>query len=144
MYQGERMNVSGIRPYSGFYQYNSIKLDELRNQQIADTQPTGSLEAADAQSEEERRRQKEQEIAAAAAKQTFDSYDFAQRYKPDELFDLKGADSDINSLDIEKAVNDLSKDQILRQYQYFVGSDTGAADAQTQQAALRSGENFTL
>lgn len=138
------MNVSGIRPYSGFYQYNSIKLDELRNQQIADTQPTGSLEAADAQSEEERRRQKEQEIAAAAAKQTFDSYDFAQRYKPDELFDLKGADSDINSLDIEKAVNDLSKDQILRQYQYFVGSDTGAADAQTQRAALRSGENFTL
>lgn len=138
------MNVSGIRPYSGFYQYNSIKLDELRNQQIADTQPTGSLEAADAQSEVERRRQKEQEIAAAAAKQTFDSYDFAQRYKPDELFDLKGADSDINSLDIEKAVNDLSKDQILRQYQYFVGSDTGAADAQTQQAALRSGENFTL
>lgn len=127
------MNVSGIRPYSGFYQYNSIKLDELRNQQIAD-----------AQSEEERRRQKEQEIAAAAAKQTFDSYDFAQRYKPDELFDLKGADSDINSLDIEKAVNDLSKDQILRQYQYFVGPDTGAADAQTQQAALRSGENFTL
>ncbi len=144
MYQGERMNVSGIRPYSGFYQYNSIKLDELRNQQIADTQPTGSLEAADAQSEEERRRQKEQEIVAAAAKQTFDSYDFAQRYKPDELFDLKGADSDINSLDIEKAVNDLSKDQILRQYQYFVGPDTGATDAQTQQAALRSGENFTL
>ena len=55
------MNVSGIRPYSGFYQYNSIKLDELRNQQIADTQPAGPLEAADAQSEEERRRQKEQE-----------------------------------------------------------------------------------
>ena len=75
------MNVSGIRPYSGFYQYNSIKLDELRNQQIADAQSAGSLEAADAQSEEERRRQKEQEIAAAAAKQTFDSYDFAQRYQ---------------------------------------------------------------
>ena len=29
------MNVSGIRPYEGFYQYNSIKLNELRNQQIA-------------------------------------------------------------------------------------------------------------
>ncbi len=139
------MNVSGIRPYSGFYQYNSIKLDELRNQQVTDVQQSSSLEAADARDEEERRRQKEQEIAEAAAKQTFDSYDFAQRYKPDELFDLKGADSDISSLDIEKAVSDLDKDQILKQYQYFVEPNAGAsAEARAQQAVLRSGENFTL
>lgn len=135
------MNVSGIRPYSGFYQYNSIKLDELRNQQISDAQPVATLEAEDARSEEEKHSQQE---PAPATGQTFDSYDFAQRYKPDELFELKGIDSNINNLDVEKAVNDLSKDQILRQYQYFVGTDSRAANAQTQQAALRSGENFTL
>lgn len=139
------MNVSGIRPYSGFYQYNSIKLNELRNQKIAEAQQTNPLTAEDTEDLEAKRRQQEQEIAAAAAKQTFDSYDFAQQYKPDEPFEMKGIDSDINSLDMEKAVSDLDKDQVLKQYQYFVGPGVSAdANAQTQQAVLRSGENFTL
>ena len=28
------MNISGIRPSEGFYSYNSIRLNELRNSQI--------------------------------------------------------------------------------------------------------------
>ena len=36
-------------------------------------------------------------------------------------FEMKGRDSDIASLDIEKAVSDMQKDQALMQYQYFVG-----------------------
>ena len=36
-------------------------------------------------------------------------------------FEMKGRDSDINSLDMEKAVSDMQKDQALMQYQYFVG-----------------------
>lgn len=39
-------------------------------------------------------------------------------------FDMKGRDSDIESLDMAKAVSDMQKDQALMQYQYFVG-DTG-------------------
>lgn len=36
-------------------------------------------------------------------------------------FEMKGRDSDLESLDIEKAVSDMQKDQALMQYQYFVG-----------------------
>ena len=36
-------------------------------------------------------------------------------------FEMKGRQSDIESLDIEKAVSDMQKDQALMQYQYFVG-----------------------
>lgn len=36
-------------------------------------------------------------------------------------FDMKGRESDILSLDMEKAVSDMQKDQALMQYQYFVG-----------------------
>lgn len=32
------MNISGMRPYEGFYEYNSIKAVELRSQQIAAVQ----------------------------------------------------------------------------------------------------------
>lgn len=136
------MNVSGIRPYEGFYQYNSIKLNELRNQQIAAAQQETRTQEIDP----EQAKRQEQEIAAFAAGQTFDSYDFAQQYKPDETFDLKGADSDIASLDISKAVSDLDKDQLLQQYQYFVGTDVSVSvkTKDPQDVVLRSGENFSL
>lgn len=36
-------------------------------------------------------------------------------------FEMKGRNSDIELLDMEKAVSDMQKDQALMQYQYFVG-----------------------
>lgn len=39
-----------------------------------------------------------------------------------EGFGYIGKDSDIYSLDVEKAIDDMKKDQVLQQYQYFVGS----------------------
>lgn len=39
-----------------------------------------------------------------------------------EGFGYIGRDSDIYSLDVEKAIDDMKKDQVLHQYQYFVGS----------------------
>ena len=44
-------------------------------------------------------------------------------HKQDD-FSYIGRDSDIHSLDVEKAISDMRKDQILQQYQYFVGSKT--------------------
>jgi len=44
-------------------------------------------------------------------------------HKQDD-FGYIGRDSDIRSLDVEKAISDMRKDQILQQYQYFVGSRT--------------------
>lgn len=38
-------------------------------------------------------------------------------------FEMKGRESDILSLDMEKAVSDMQKDQALMQYQYFVGDN---------------------
>lgn len=136
------MNVSGIRPYEGFYQYNSIKLNELRNQQIA-----ASAKAAEqANGVEDTAQKKEEQEVLTPVNQTFDSYDFAQQYRPDETYELKGIDSDIESLDAKKAVSDLEKDQVLQQYQYFVGDKVqvkAKENAQTNVAA-RLGENFFL
>ncbi len=138
------MNVSGIRPYAGFYQYNSIKINELRAQQVEAETPVQEVPAVDPAVEEQKR---QEEQAAAREKQTFDSYAFAQQYKPDETYELKGVDSEISKLDAEKAVSDLDKDQMLMQYQYFVGTkpETGVTQVAQEQAAVpRTGENFTL
>jgi hypothetical protein len=137
------MNVSGIRPYEGFYQYNSIKLNELRGQQIA-----ASANAAEAVSDAVDTVQKPEAVQSASmpVNQSFDSYDFAQQYRPDETFQLKGEDSSIESLDAKKAVSDLEKDQILQQYQYFVGDKVhaGAQEDSLVKASARLSENFFL
>ena len=129
------MNISGIRPYAGFYDYNSIKAEALRSQQIAEAQPTISLQQPE-----------EPQVTEVPVEQNFDSYDFAQTYRPGETYELKGKDSDLESLDVQKAVSDLGKDQVLQQYQYFVGSSdavTKKTNEATQQN-MRSGENFSL
>lgn len=140
------MNVSGIRPNAGFYEYNSIKINELRDQQIAETQAllaksnmdqeentslqTASLQDQSAEQEDARRRQ------------TFDSFDYAKQYQPGETYNLKGADSNIEDLDVEKALSNLEKDQVLQQYQFFVGTDVAVS---TQpEAIFRPDENFEL
>ena len=135
------MNISGIRPYAGFYEYNSIKMAEIRNQQIT----TSQEDLANGPDQ----RETENEIGAMAPmmEQSFTSYDFAQNYDPNASYELKGIDSDINDLDTMKAISDLDKDQVLRQYQYFVG-DRKNVVAQTPlepaDRILRSGENFSL
>ena len=47
--------------------------------------------------------------------------DISLSLNENKTFEMKGKDSDIESLDIEKAVSDMQKDQALMQYQYFVG-----------------------
>ena len=39
-------------------------------------------------------------------------------------FEMKGRESDLEALDMEKAVSDMQKDQALMQYQYFVGEQS--------------------
>ena len=131
------MNISGIRPYAGFYDYNSIKAESLRTTQIAEAADTLSLQQVE---------EPQTTVTAAPVEQNFGSYDFAQTYRPGETYELKGKDSDLESLDVQKAVSDLDKDQVLQQYQYFVGSSdavTKKTNEATQQN-MRSGENFSL
>lgn len=43
-------------------------------------------------------------------------------FNKQDNFEYLGQDSDIHSLDMERAISDMKKDQVLQQYQYFVGS----------------------
>lgn len=129
------MNISGIRPTAGFYSYNSIKINELRNQQLAVTTQEKAVKRESVIEQEE-----------VPVEQTFSSFDFAQTYKPDATYELKGEDSDVSGLDVEKTLSDLEKDKVLEQYQYFVGDRVQkvATDLNTENKMPRSGENFIL
>ncbi|MCR5271360.1 MAG: hypothetical protein K6E13_00045 [Lachnospiraceae bacterium] len=136
------MNISGIRPGSGFYDYSIAHNSELRSQQV---QMAKSAEFANLEAEPENK-QLNIEVSTGnvqtAPEQSFTSLDYASQYQPDTTYEMKGADSDLRSLDMEQAISDMQKDKLIQQYQFFVG------EAQTSQAlgqeapVARAMENF--
>lgn len=48
----------------------------------------------------------------------------------DDFFEMKGRESDLRELDVQKAVSDLQKDEVLQQYQYFVGPSGNLPDTE--------------
>ena len=136
------MTISGIRPYAGFYEYNSIKANELRAEQIAATQKESSVETQEVSTETQNAT-----VQTPAPEQNFTAFDYAQNYRSDETHELKGRDSDLASLDMQKAISDLDKDQVLQQYQFFVGdkdSVTAKMTIDPSDRIIRREESFTL
>lgn len=125
------MNISGIRPYSGFYNINNVS--NIHNNRVDET--AKSTEAK----EEQVQVVSQEAIDAAKSKQTFGSYDYADQYRPTEDFEVRPKNSDLRSLDVEKAISDMRKDQAIQQYQFFVGEN---ADAESK--VVRGAENFAL
>lgn len=124
------MNVSGIRPYSGFYNVNSIS---------ATHNDVTAQKPKEAEQEELKVERSEESVAVARSKQTFGAYDYAEQYRPTEDFEVNSKDSDLRSLDVQKAISDMRKDQAIQQYQVFVGEKNGA-----EEKAVRGAEDFSL
>lgn len=131
------MNISGIHPYSGIYDYNSIQ-----------TNPIGTAQAVEAPAQVNTPAQENAASMPAAdsnLSQSFGAYDYAQQYQPDATYEMKGADSDITSLDMSRAISDMQKDQVLQQYQFFVGESEAQDQAAASSTAMfRPSENFTF
>ncbi len=127
------MNVSGIRPYSGFYNVNNIS-------NVHNNAPVEEPKEV-AKEEEVKVEVNEEALAAAKSKQTFGAYDYAEQYRPTETFEVNSKESDLRSLDVEKAISDMRKDQAIQQYQFFVG-EKNATVAETQ--PVRGSEDFAL
>ncbi len=129
------MNVSGIRPSIGFYDSNSIEFrQDIGSTSIDNSEASASLELTSTSV-------KDDDIAQARKSQTFGAYDFASQYKPGESFELKGVDSDIKSLDVERAVSDMQKDSVIHRYQYFVQNKLSQ---NSDYSANKSTEDFSL
>lgn len=126
------MNISGIRMSSVFYDYNIIKNGELEGRQRESAEITENpVESA---------RSGEQDAAASLTRPERGAQDYAKRYQPDATYELKGIDSDINSMDVERFISDMRRDQVLQQYQFFVGDNL----AGTGMPENRINENFSL
>ena len=134
------MNISGIGSYSG--NYNSIKINSLINQQASKADSGAQTQAV--RSEDSALRQQEQQ--RIRANQNFNSADYAKQFTPGKTYEMKGADSDLASLDASRSTTDSQKSQIMQQYQLFMGETQaqGANRAAMNAQAVRGMENFAF
>lgn len=129
------MNMSGIRPTEGFYTYNINKINEQKAQMVQKAgNPSAAPEMAAGQ---------KNTLESAGPEQKFTSFDYAKGYEPEAVYELKGKNSDIRSLDMEKAISDMQKDQLLQQYQFFVGDKQAISNPEAL-VKSRPEENFNL
>lgn len=130
------MNISGTRTYAGFYDYNTIKSQEEKTQQIVDAKADViQKEALQAEVQEEKAVE-----SPVEKKPDTGAIDYVKRYQPDATYELKGVDSDIANLDVQKALSEMKMDQILEQYQFFVGAGSFGEEA----TGNPTDENFFL
>lgn len=66
--------------------------------------------------------------------------EYTKQYQPQTSYELIGSESEIAGLDVEQAISDMKKDQVLQQYQFFVGESRAGENLDR----LRTGENFLL
>ncbi len=136
------MNISGIRTCAGFYDYNTIKLNEVRSQQIKEAKASEMEEVSLKEQSTDAALEAGYEEPVKPSGVDKGAEEFAKNYQPDAVYELKGIDSDIATLDMEKAISDMKKDQVLQQYQFFVSESIALENESLK--SVREMENFYL
>ena len=118
------MGINGINDYSNFINnyripsIPSVSVDEVKRQD-EELKKVSSSPALNNTLED----------VAISAKPRNDAAleDISLTFNKGDDYGYIGKDSDIYSLDVETAISDMQKDNVLKQYQFFVGNTgTGA------------------
>ena len=118
------MGINGINNYSNFINnyripsIPSVSVDEVKRQdeELKKLASSPALEST-------------LQDAVSSAKPRNDAAleDISITFNKGDDYGYIGKDSDIYSLDVENAISDMRKDDVLKQYQYFVGNSGGGA-----------------
>ncbi len=122
------MNISGIRPAAGIYDYKITKDRELEEVTTLDAGQGPELQKQEYQKNNS---------------QTETAFSHTQKYEPDKTYEMKGAQSSLEDLDMEQAISDMQKDRLLQQYQFFVGSSRQTQDPAVSEETYPY-ENFDI
>lgn len=112
------MSIGNIGGYGNFsYGYAasripSVSVEEVQKQDLQKQTENVSVSAP----------AREESTSPAQPRKDADLEDISITFNKQDSFDYIGKDSDIRNLDMQKAISDMQKDQVLQQYNFFVGS----------------------
>lgn len=115
------MSIQGIGQYNGLYQsykapsIPNIKIDDVSKQQNTN-QDFPNISSIQTDQSANLSQQSNN-----VSRQSFDLQDISLVFNKNDNFDYIGKDSELGNLDVQKAVSDMKKDQMLQEYQYFIG-----------------------
>lgn len=109
----------GITDYGSYFRnYRIPDVTEVNPGQLKQQE---QLKPANAQLQDKKVITDQEPVRNPAAKNA-DLENISLKFNSGEDYGYIGMDSDIEMLDMQKAISDMKKDSILWQYQYFVGS----------------------
>ncbi len=111
---------SGLGNFQSYYRASEIptvKPEEVKQQQLQNNQEKPEAESI------------QQDYSQPVASPVVDNRtavadleNISLTFNKEDSFDYIGSESSLASLDMQKAISDMQKDQMLQEYQYFVGS----------------------
>ena len=126
------MGINGINDYSSYF--NNYRVPSIPVVSVDEVAKQDSRRI-DAQGVEAQRREAEKQVPVSTSsledfslpkvRQAASLEDISLTFNKGDDFGYIGNDSDIFSLDVENAISDMQKDDVLKQYQYFVGNVEG-------------------
>ncbi len=124
------MGIGPIGSYSGLYgaygvqNIKTVDIETVKEQdarKLAEEENSYQPAVAEAEAQSQQRQ-----------KPNADLQDISLTFNQADDFGYIGQDASLAGLDMEKAISDMKKDEVLQQYNYFVGSAqnmiTGTAD----------------
>lgn len=114
----------GIDFLSGYGRMQSYyKASEIQSVNPEETKKQEELQQSKLPAKEIPDRSKEAPAAEEDhRKRTTDLENISLTFQKEDSFDYIGSESGLAHLDMQKAISDMKKDQVLQEYQYFVGS----------------------
>lgn len=114
------MGSLSISDYSSLFQnYRIPNIPEVQIGQVETQEPKVQESSVNPQ---EKQIIMEQEPLQNRAGKSADLENISLKFNTGEDYGYIGKDSDLEKLDMQKAISDMKKDSVLQQYQYFVGS----------------------
>lgn len=117
------MAIQGLSEYGGLYnnyRVNAIPqvtVNEVEAQQSQQGNPSSNVGSVQSQNDTSN------SIHENKGSRVANLEDVSLTFNKDDTFDYIGSESEISKLDLQQAVSDMKKDQVLQQYQFFVGSN---------------------
>lgn len=115
------MGIGPIADYNSFYA--NYRIPDIPAVALKEPEELCTAAAKDAVQEQPKVNVEDLSIEEKPEKRAnADVHDMSLSFNYNEDYAYLGKDSDIENLDMQKAISDMKKDQVLQQYQYFVGS----------------------
>ncbi|MCR4789236.1 MAG: hypothetical protein K5888_11670 [Lachnospiraceae bacterium] len=113
----------GIQFYNGLDSYLNLNtygknIPQVTPEEVRAADEAAKLNASGIRPEES----KVEETAVRRPVKNAELEDISLTFNKEDTFDSIGSEASIKSLDMEEAISDMKKDDILSEYSYFVGS----------------------